>query len=216
MKKKLGFVSLIVTMIMTVYSIGDSISARVNSADSATKSPTSVMTESSSTPKTKADSKQTVEESAKVTNETTKQIDWKKPSEDKSYPELTIDDVMLVNTLENRVYIQRNDKTIYTMYCSAGSEETPTPKGDFAIENERGETFVNSVTGEGANFYVSFKDHGIYLFHTVPIDDNGEYIPSEAEKLGLEAASHGCVRLSVADAKWFYDNAVVGMKVTVI
>ena len=33
-------------------------------------------------------------------------------------------------------------------------------------------------------------------------------------KLG-QTASHGCIRLSVGDAKWIYDNCALGTKVTV-
>ena len=34
------------------------------------------------------------------------------------------------------------------------------------------------------------------------------------ERLG-SVASHGCVRLAAADAKWIYDNCVLGTKVTI-
>lgn len=90
-----------------------------------------------------------------------------------------------------------------------------TPKGTFEIQAERGDHFYNAQSGEGANYWVSFKDHGIYLFHTVPVDANGNYVVSEAEQLGKSSNSHGCVRLSVADAKWFYENIKTGTKVVV-
>ena len=143
-------------------------------------------------------------------------IDWRAPSEYKAYPALRSSDVLLVDTQKQRVFIQREDKTIYTMYCSTGAEETPTPKGEFVIEPEKGETFFNADSGEGANYYVSFKDHGVYLFHSVPVDKSGEYIVEEAEELGHKANSHGCVRLSVPDAEWFYENSIVGMKVIIV
>ena len=47
------------------------------------------------------------------------------------------------------------------------------------------------------------------------IDANGNYVVSEAEQLGKSSNSHGCVRLSVADAKWFYENIKTGTKVVV-
>ena len=49
----------------------------------------------------------------------------------------------------------------------------------------------------------------------MPIDASGDYIEEEAEELGQKANSHGCIRLTVADAKWFYGHALYGMQVIV-
>ncbi|MGM0216006.1 L,D-transpeptidase [Enterococcus sp. AZ109] len=138
------------------------------------------------------------------------------PSEAKSYPELTPDDWIDVSINDQKVYFKRGDEILYTMNCSTGLEgESATPLGEFVIEPERGETFYNQATGEGANYWVSWRDHGVYLFHTVPIDENGNYIESEAETLGVRPSSHGCIRLSVPDAKWIYDTVPMGMRVVV-
>lgn len=138
------------------------------------------------------------------------------PSEAKPYPELTPDVWIDVSVKDQKVYFKRGDDVLYTMNCSTGlAGESATPLGEFAIEPERGETFRNAGSGEGANYWVSWKDHGVYLFHTVPIDENGKYIESEAESLGVRPASHGCIRLSVPDAKWIFDTVPVGMRVVV-
>ena len=42
----------------------------------------------------------------------------------------------------------------------------------------------------------------------------GDYLPEEGAKLG-QPASHGCVRLAVADAQWFYDQVPDGTLVTI-
>ena len=55
--------------------------------------------------------------------------------------------------------------------------------------------------------YVS-QIYGGYLFHSAWYHVNGNkqtLSVSEYRKLG-QNASHGCVRLTVADAKWIYDN----------
>lgn len=138
------------------------------------------------------------------------------PSEAKPYPELTPDVWIDVSVKDQKVYFKRGDDVLYTMNCSTGLPgESATPLGEFEIEPERGETFRNAGSGEGANYWVSWKDHGVYLFHTVPIDENGNYIESEAESLGVRPASHGCIRLSVPDAKWIFDTVPVGMRVVV-
>ncbi|GAF40224.1 cell surface protein [Agrilactobacillus composti DSM 18527 = JCM 14202] len=132
---------------------------------------------------------------------------WQRPSESKPYPDLTrypnvnID----VSIPKQRVYIKDGKKTLYTMLASTGKDDG-TPKGHFNIQHERGLQFFNEGSKEGAKFWVSFKDHGIYLFHSVPINGQGDFDVKQAESLGGEANSHGCIRLSVADAKWFFEN----------
>ncbi|MCC9763335.1 L,D-transpeptidase, partial [Streptococcus agalactiae] len=110
--------------------------------------------------------------------------------------------------------ITSNDKVIFKTIVSTGAKESPTPKGTFVIEPERGDFFYNASSKEGAYYWVSFKEHGIYLFHSVPTDQQGNEIPEEAKQLG-KAASHGCVRMSRADAKWFYENIPQGTTVTI-
>lgn len=115
------------------------------------------------------------------------------------------------------------DSVIYTMYSSAGVYEknsagqlvSDTPTGVFHVEQERGAHFYSRMSAEGANWWVSWKDHGIYLFHSVPVDEQGNYKLDEAAKLGKQPASHGCVRLSVPDAKWLYDQLPVGTKIII-
>lgn len=143
-------------------------------------------------------------------------INWRKPSEDKPYPTISklSDPWIRVSIKNQRVYIKDGTKTVYTMFASTGVNDS-TPKGTFHIQAERGDFFYNQQSGEGAKYWTSFKDHGIYLFHTVPTDQYGNYDKQEAAQLGKEAKSHGCVRLSVPDAKWFYTHIPEGMKVVV-
>ncbi len=67
------------------------------------------------------------------------------------------------------------------MYASTGKDNS-TPKGTFEIQTERGQFFYNSKSGEGAHYWTSFKDHGIYLFHTVPTNRKGHYLKDEAKR----------------------------------
>lgn len=144
-------------------------------------------------------------------------IDWQASSEKKAYPvpknytNFWID----VSLTKQRVFLMNNQTTLYTMYASTGSDESPTPSGTFYIQPEHGEAFYNANSGEGAKYWRSFLDHGIYLFHSVPTDQAGHFIPSEAAELGKKSNSHGCIRLSVADAKWFYTNIPVNTKVVI-
>lgn len=160
--------------------------------------------------KTKASKK------AKQVTEKKKTLDaWKKPSESKSYPDLNKHKTayLEVSIPKQRVYVKDGKNTLYTMKAATGEKKSPTPKGTFEIQN-RGDSFYNEESKEGANYWTSFKDWGVYLFHSVPTDKNGKYVESEAHKLGTRS-SHGCVRLTIPDAKWINTSVPDGMKVVV-
>lgn len=145
-------------------------------------------------------------------------IDWRKSSETVAYPDLdqAKDFWIHVSTKKSRVYLMDGKRKLYTMYASTGAGgDQATPKGTWYIEPERGDFFYNGESGEGAKYWISFKDHGVYLFHSVPTDQNGNFIEDEAKDLGKKARSHGCVRLSVADAKWMYENLETNTKVVI-
>ncbi|ANK59332.1 cell surface protein [Loigolactobacillus backii] len=164
----------------------------------------------------KVPKKQAVAKKQVVPKKKTVKIDWRKPSETKPYPKLAEHPNAWIRVAikRQRVYIMDGNKRLYRMYASTGTKGG-TPTGTFAIQKERGDFFYNAASGEGARYWVSWKDHGIYLFHTVPTDENGNYNLAEAAKLGKSAASHGCVRLSVPDARWIYENVPEGMRVVI-
>ncbi|WP_240541472.1 L,D-transpeptidase family protein [Bifidobacterium santillanense] len=131
-----------------------------------------------------------------------------------AYPNLaTVPNLSIeVSIAAQRVYVRSGMNTIYTMIASTGMNNS-TPRGTFRVQN-RGGSFYNAREGMGANYWVSWKDWGVYLFHSVPTDVQGHYIVSEGRKLG-RPASHGCVRLSIPDAKWLYDQLPANTPVTV-
>lgn len=146
----------------------------------------------------------------------TSKIDWRNPSQNKPYPKWSSmkNPSILVSSKHQRVAVQDNNKTVYMMYASTGKNNS-TPRGHFHIEPERGTFFYNQRSKEGARYWVSFKNHGIYLFHTVPTNASGQYNRKEADDLGKTANSHGCIRLSVSDAKWLYKTVPVGTPVNI-
>ena len=154
-------------------------------------------------------------------------IDYQKSSETKPYPDLTkVKDFWVkVDLKKNRTYLYDGKKVIYTMYSTGGiykkdpktgKKKSMTPTGTFHVQQERGETFYNMALQEGANYYVSWLNHGVYLFHSVPTKADGSYDKKEAAKLGKSTGSHGCIRLSIPDAQWMFQNLPVGTKVKVV
>lgn len=115
------------------------------------------------------------------------------------------------------VYLFHGAKLLYTMPTSSGMEYVPTdgsPLGVYHIQAQRGVWFYVPRYGEGAKFWVSWLGHGIYLFHSVPMNRQKKVIPSVAARL-LHEASHGCFHLTVPDAKWFFRNVPYGTTVVV-
>ena len=113
--------------------------------------------------------------------------------------------------IANQVVLVRDGtEVLYAMVCSSGINDC-TPRGTYSVTG-RGYSFYNRREAMGGRYYVQF--YGDYLFHSVPTDAAGNYMPAEGEKLG-QPASHGCVRLTVSDAKWLYDNLPNGTRVTI-
>lgn len=151
-------------------------------------------------------------------SEKPKTIDWNAPSGG-PYPKLKKgQDIWLdVSKKDQKVYVKDGDKTIYTMIASTGLDKNPdttTPTGTFHIQAERGEWFYSPKYKEGAKYWVSWKNHGEFLFHSVPMDKNQHVITADAKKLG-QKDSHGCIHLTVPDAKWIYDNIPYNTKVVI-
>lgn len=147
--------------------------------------------------------------------------DWRQPSEKKSYPKikrLENDLTIRVSLRGNRVYILRANKVAYTMLASSGifkNGKSLTPTGTYKIQDNRGESFYNPKLNEGANYWTSWDKNNVYLFHSIPTKGNGKYNQKEAKKLGIKAGSHGCIRLSVPDARWLMQNIPTGTKVII-
>lgn len=113
-----------------------------------------------------------------------------------------------VNRLQNVITIYEKDEAgeftvpVKAMTCSCGLGEK-TELGSFKTTNYyKWRPLFGNVFGQYA---VRFNDS--ILFHSVPYfkQNRGTLEYEEYNKLG-EKASLGCVRLSVADAKWIHDN----------
>ncbi|QBO35815.1 L,D-transpeptidase [Periweissella cryptocerci] len=116
-----------------------------------------------------------------------------------------------VSVAKQRVYLKSGNKIVYTMLCSTGAYATPTVLGHFKLSS--GGSYFWGGNG-GAKYWRAFAPGG-YYFHSIPTTSaNGAYGTQYGNQLG-HRASHGCIRLSVADSIWFYKNMPNGTKVYV-
>ena len=128
--------------------------------------------------------------------------------------------MLKVSTQDQRVYAygldDNNEYTVLvrTMKCSTGKDATPTPKGTY-----------QASTGPGARWhyfkkYTCWAQYAYYIqgdimFHSVLYNEkDGPVTQSSVNNLGRKA-SHGCVRLSVEDAKWIWQNCPAKTKIVV-
>ncbi len=96
-----------------------------------------------------------------------------------------------------------------SMKCSTGIKDKETPSGVYTIQN-RDEWFFSEKYKQGGKYWVQFD--GDYLFHSLPYDKDKQTVLDTT--LGTPA-SHGCIRLSLEDSKWLYDNITKSTKVII-
>lgn len=121
---------------------------------------------------------------------------------------------IVVSIAEQKTYVFEDDVLVREMICSTSLHENYTPVGDYILNESgrsRGTSFYSPKFGQGAKWWVGFIG-STWLFHSLATDKEGNIIPEEAAKLG-QPATHGCIRLSMENAKWFYDTVPDGAKV---
>lgn len=122
-----------------------------------------------------------------------------------------------VNCKQNVVNVYEKDENgeykdcVKVMLCSVGSA---TPKsGTYSLKKYGGWEW-KGLQGDVFGQYAT-QITGNILFHSVPYTkrgDNSSLEYWEYDKLGTPA-SLGCIRLTVKNAKWIYDNCASGTKV---
>ncbi len=101
---------------------------------------------------------------------------------------------------------------VKSMVCSCGREGHETPEGVFQTSDYYEWRLM--VDNSYGRYAVRFN--GKILFHSVPYEETSpDSLEWEEYNLLGENASLGCVRLSVEDAKWIYDNCKPGTAVVV-
>ena len=119
-----------------------------------------------------------------------------------------------VNCVANVVTIYKKDSSgkytvpIKAMVCSIG---TATPNSGVYPMTDK---YVWRLLEGDVYGQYACRITGSILFHSVPYEQKDKSTLEwwEYDKLGTKA-SLGCVRLTVTDAKWIYDNCIPGTKI---
>ena len=123
-----------------------------------------------------------------------------------------------VNNQVTTVY-GRDENGDYTvvireMLCSTGTKKNPSDVGDWVLSGRTARWCYFPTWGSYAQYWT--KINASIAFHSVIYNSVStmDLAVSSYNNLG-KRASHGCIRLSVADAKWVYDNCGKGTVVTI-
>ncbi|MDX2356562.1 L,D-transpeptidase [Dietzia sp. PP-33] len=116
-----------------------------------------------------------------------------------------------VDDSTKQIVIERNGEVIKTMPTSMGKSDTPTPNGTYVIGEKLASMVMDSSTygvpvdsPEGYRTPVKYATRMSY---------SGIFVhaaPWSVWAQGNQNVSHGCLNVTTADAKWFYDNAKRG------
>ena len=116
-----------------------------------------------------------------------------------------------LNNQKTYVYKGKKNKwsLLKTFSCSTGISGKETPVGSFTTQ-EKGDWFFSNKYNQGGKYWTQIV--GDILFHSVPFDNNKTTILDNTLN---QPSSHGCIRLSISDSKWIYDNIPKGSKVII-
>ena len=113
---------------------------------------------------------------------------------------------------------ENGDHTIIVrqMLCSTGMKATPSDPGDWVLSGRKANWCTFPKWGNSYARYWT-KINGSIAFHSVIYNavDLKAVNTKSVNMLGSRA-SHGCIRLTVADAKWIYDNVGAGTIVSIV
>ena len=124
------------------------------------------------------------------------------------------DYLILVNLSTQKTAVFKGSKDNWLLQkeftCSTGTKENSTPTGEY-------KTTIHDLYFDSYGYrcwYATGFIGGLYLFHSSPC-----YMDSAPNRVADSTmgrpSSHGCIRLTVADAKWMYDNLPLRTKVVI-
>ena len=122
--------------------------------------------------------------------------------------------VVKVNRKKCVITVYDKGVPIKAMTCSVGRRGNDTPVGVFTIKDHLSWAILDGPSlGQYSSHFLPE-----YLFHSVPMHtlrrDPYKVSASDYNKLG-KPASGGCIRLSIADAKWIYYHVPIGSTVVI-
>ncbi|MBE5804291.1 MAG: hypothetical protein E7316_07250 [Clostridiales bacterium] len=127
---------------------------------------------------------------------------------------ITVDVANQVTTVYGRDENGEYNVVIRQMLCSTGTKAAPSDVGEWVLSGRTARWCYFPKWGGHAQYWT--KINGSIAFHSVIYNtvDTMDLSVKSYKNLG-KRASHGCIRLTVADARWIYENCGKGTVVTI-
>jgi lipoprotein-anchoring transpeptidase ErfK/SrfK len=125
--------------------------------------------------------------------------------------------ISIANLATDQMQVTRNGVTVATYPISGGRQQYPTMNGTHIVLDRSSVVhMVSSTVGIPVN---SPNGYDEYVYQDVHISDSGEYVhaaPWSVGSQGVTNVSHGCINMSPANAKTFFDFSRVGDIIQVV
>ena len=102
------------------------------------------------------------------------------------------------------------------MLCSTGMKATPSDVGDWVLNGRHATWCIFPKWGNSYARYWTRINSNIAFHSPIYTAVSNQAMKISSYKMLGQRASHGCIRLSVPDAKWIYDNVGKGTVVSIV
>ncbi|SDT69171.1 L,D-transpeptidase [Actinoplanes derwentensis] len=119
---------------------------------------------------------------------------------------------MNVDNKTKKMVVLKNGATVKTMPVSLGKKSTPSSSGHMVVMEKKAATVFDTTDTDGAAGYRTDIEYAQRLTWS------GQYIHSAPWSTGSQGrtnVSHGCVNVSPSNARWLFENTLIGDPVVV-
>lgn len=113
----------------------------------------------------------------------------------------------------HRMRVTENGRTVKDFAISGGSQDWPTWNGTMVVTAKQSTVRMTSASVHIATSEDSADFYDEDVHDAVRITSSGTFVhaaPWNDRYMGRQNKSHGCIGLSAADARWFFDRATRG------
>lgn len=121
--------------------------------------------------------------------------------------------VSTVDVAAKTMTVRRNGQVLRVLPASMGNAQFPTRNGTHLVLEKFASKVLDSSTVGLPGEYLTKVDSAVRLTYSGTFTHSA---PWSVKDQGVRNVSHGCINLSPADAKWFYDQARRGDVVEIV
>lgn len=129
---------------------------------------------------------------------------------------ITVDVQNQVTTVYGRDENGEYNVVVRQMLCSTGTKKNPSDVGDWVLNGRHANWCTFPKWGNSYARYWTRINSSIAFHSVLYTAVSTKAVNVSSYKMLGKRASHGCIRLTVADAKWIHDNIGAGTVVSIV